>query len=187
MKNISFKKIAVYSVELEFDDEIVVSGYMNEKAWLKTVENNEVWLYSQNNGRVIEMENQSNWEFKIEETQVNNGTIIMTMYKKSETPAIAKNATKTNSSKVLENLEKLLHQRKKERPANSYTTHLFDKGEEKILKKTGEEAIEFILAKDNEGDLVNETADLLYHIMVYYVYKDIPFEKVLHELEQRMK
>ena len=63
---------------------------------------------------------------------------------------------------------------------------MFQKGEEKIRKKTGEEAIELILAASRK-DLVSESADLIYHMMVLLEVKDIPVDEVLAELEGRMK
>ena len=93
-----------------------------------------------------------------------------------------KNATETVCedknmplSEVLKALEATIQQRKREMPENSYTTHLFQKGEEKILKKLGEETIEVILARNDEGETIYESADVLYHLMVYLVSKNIPF------------
>ena len=63
---------------------------------------------------------------------------------------------------------------------------MFQKGEEKIRKKTGEEAIELILATERK-DLVFESADLIYHLMVLLEVKGIPVDEVLAELESRMK
>ena len=71
-------------------------------------------------------------------------------------------------------------------PEGSYTTHLFEKGEEKIRKKTGEEAIELLLARER-SDIVYEAADLIYHMMVLLEVKEIPIGEVLGELESRMK
>ncbi|MBR6201102.1 MAG: phosphoribosyl-ATP diphosphatase [Spirochaetales bacterium] len=90
-----------------------------------------------------------------------------------------------SNDKVLAALEALIRQRKADMPPNSYTTHLFEKGEEKILKKMGEECIEVILAKDNNKDIIYESADLIYHLMVYLVYKNIPFNDILEELKSR--
>ncbi|MCH5149746.1 MAG: phosphoribosyl-ATP diphosphatase [Spirochaetales bacterium] len=89
-------------------------------------------------------------------------------------------------SDVLKTLEATIQQRKRDMPENSYTTHLFQKGDEKILKKLGEETIEIILAHDNKNEIVYESADVLYHLMVYLVSKGIPFDTVLEELRNRM-
>jgi phosphoribosyl-ATP pyrophosphohydrolase len=92
----------------------------------------------------------------------------------------------TGSQPTLEKLKQVIAGRRRDLPEGSYTTLLFTKGEEKIRKKTGEEAIELILAQTRK-DLVSESADLIYHLMVLLEVKDIPIDEVLAELEGRMK
>jgi len=87
---------------------------------------------------------------------------------------------------TLAKLKEVIAGRRRDLPEGSYTTLLFTKGEEKIRKKTGEEAIELILATSRK-DLVSESADLIYHLMVLLEVKDIPVDEVLAELEGRMK
>ena len=87
---------------------------------------------------------------------------------------------------TLEKLKAVIAGRHRDLPEGSYTTLLFQKGEEKIRKKTGEEAIELILATERK-DIVAESADLIYHLMVLLEVKDIPVDEVLAELEGRMK
>ena len=69
----------------------------------------------------------------------------------------------------------------------SYTNYLFDKGLDKILKKVGEEATEVVIAAKNEDpqELVYETADVLYHLLVLLVEKGVPYEAILEELASR--
>jgi phosphoribosyl-ATP pyrophosphohydrolase len=86
---------------------------------------------------------------------------------------------------TLEMLRQVIAGRRRDMPEGSYTTHLFTKGEDKIRKKTGEEAIELILATDRK-DMVGEAADLIYHMMVLLEVKDIPIGEVLAELEARL-
>ena len=88
---------------------------------------------------------------------------------------------------ILGNLYEVALERKKEPIENSYTNYLFDKGLDKILKKVGEEATEVIIASknDNNQDTVGEIADLLYHLAVLMVEKDIKPEEVAFELDKR--
>jgi phosphoribosyl-ATP pyrophosphohydrolase len=88
-----------------------------------------------------------------------------------------------------EELELILQDRKKNLPENSYTSDLFKKGIDRILKKIGEEAGEVIIASKNtdESELVHEVADLLFHIQVLLVEKNIPMKKVEAELIKRHK
>ncbi len=87
----------------------------------------------------------------------------------------------------LNGLYDLLVQRNKERPEGSYTTYLFEKGIDKILKKVGEECTEVIVAgKGGERDeTVYELADLAYHAMVLMVQMGITVEDVHKELASR--
>jgi phosphoribosyl-ATP pyrophosphohydrolase len=85
---------------------------------------------------------------------------------------------------TLELLEQTILERKASLPEGSYTTHLFSSGEEKIRKKTGEEAVELILARSS-GEVAYEAADLIYHLLVLLAELDIPLEAVLRELSSR--
>lgn len=75
----------------------------------------------------------------------------------------------------------------KERPEGSYTTYLFDKGIDKILKKVGEENTEVIIAAkaDDKAETIYELADLAYHAMVLMVEMGISVEDVHRELASR--
>ncbi len=87
----------------------------------------------------------------------------------------------------LEGLLELLKGRKKDKPEGSYTTYLFEKGLDKILKKVGEECTEVIIgAKSNDKkETVYEIADLCYHVMVLMVEMGISLEDVHRELASR--
>ncbi len=87
----------------------------------------------------------------------------------------------------MDGLYALLEGRKKEMPEGSYTTYLFQKGMDKILKKVGEESTEVIIAgKDNDKkETVYEIADLAYHVMVMMVEMGISVDDVRRELASR--
>lgn len=87
----------------------------------------------------------------------------------------------------LQGLYDLLVGRKEERPEGSYTTYLFDKGTDKILKKVGEECTEVIIAgkADDKKETIYELADLAYHAMVLMVQMGITVEDVHRELASR--
>ena len=71
-------------------------------------------------------------------------------------------------------------------PPNSYTTYLFEKGLDKILKKVGEEATEVIIgAKNDREEVLYEIADLAYHVMVLMVELGITTKEVRDELASR--
>jgi len=93
-------------------------------------------------------------------------------------------ASAHDSDEVLLRLERMIARRKEELPEGSYTTHLFTSGEEKIRKKTGEEAVELILARSDK-ELSYEASDLIYHLLVLLAQLDIPLARVLRELSSR--
>lgn len=89
----------------------------------------------------------------------------------------------------LYDLERLLISRRVEKPRGSYSTKLFKKGIDKIAQKLGEEAVETIIAAKNkkEAELVGESADLIYHLLVLLVEKEIPLDRVIQEMMLRSK
>lgn len=89
----------------------------------------------------------------------------------------------------LYDLERLLIKRKSDKPKGSYSTRLFKKGIDKIAQKLGEEAVELIIASKNKKDaeVINESADLIYHLLVLLVERDIPLDRVIQEMMLRSK
>ncbi len=87
----------------------------------------------------------------------------------------------------LEGLMNLLQGRKEQMPAGSYTTYLFEKGLDKILKKVGEECTEVIIAgkAQDKKETIYEIADLAYHVMVLMVQAGISIEDIHRELASR--
>lgn len=92
---------------------------------------------------------------------------------------------------LLQDLYKLIQERKDQRPEGSYTTYLFDSGLDKILKKVGEETAETIIAAKNvKGNeerklLSGEISDLLYHLLVLMVEREVSLQDILNELSHR--
>ncbi|MDR3425876.1 MULTISPECIES: phosphoribosyl-ATP diphosphatase [Silvimonas] len=91
------------------------------------------------------------------------------------------------SAEILERLSETLAARRNADPSTSYVAKLFHKGQEAILKKVGEEAVETIMAA-KDGDklhLVREVADLWFHTMVLLAHEGLSAEDVLAELARR--
>lgn len=87
----------------------------------------------------------------------------------------------------LNGLMELLKGRKRDLPEGSYTTYLFQKGLDKILKKVGEECTEVIIAgkAEDKKETIYEIADLAYHVMVLMVESGISLEEIHNELASR--
>lgn len=90
---------------------------------------------------------------------------------------------------VLRDLYGVIKERQKFRPEGSYTAALFEAGLEEILKKVGEEAVEVVVAgaKGRNGNLVAETADLLYHLLVLLAEAGVDLEEIWAELDSRRR
>jgi phosphoribosyl-ATP pyrophosphohydrolase/phosphoribosyl-AMP cyclohydrolase len=97
--------------------------------------------------------------------------------------------TDFETKKVVDSLYQLILSRKEEMPEGSYTTYLFEEGIDKILKKVGEESAEVIIASKNDPDqeLVYETADLVYHMLVLLAARGIEPDQIREELKKRHK
>lgn len=87
----------------------------------------------------------------------------------------------------IQELFQIILDRKDNGPKESYTQYLFKEGEDKILKKVGEEAMEVILAAKGQGNerLTEEVADLTYHTLVLLAYKGLSPDDILQELAKR--
>lgn len=87
----------------------------------------------------------------------------------------------------IDNLYGLILERKTDTKENSYTSYLFDKGLDKILKKVGEESTEVVIAAKNSdnNEIIYEISDLVYHIMVLMAEKNISIEDIKKELAKR--
>ncbi len=90
-------------------------------------------------------------------------------------------------SEILNELYTTIMDRKQNPKTGSYTNSLFTAGEDEIVKKVGEEAIEVIVAAKAQTDqrLIEESADLLYHLWVLLAWRSVTPEQVMTELERR--
>ena len=88
---------------------------------------------------------------------------------------------------ILRELYETVQSRRGERQEGSYTCYLFEKGLDKILKKCGEECAETVIAAKNGSpeEIVNESCDLIYHLLVMLAACEVPLESVIEELARR--
>jgi len=88
----------------------------------------------------------------------------------------------------LNTLNTIVLERKLNPKEGSYTKYLFDQGLDKVLKKVGEESAEVIIAsKNNDDELIEETSDLLYHLVVLLVLKGISIQTIFETLQKRQR
>jgi len=90
-------------------------------------------------------------------------------------------------SEMLGKLYRIIEERKENPKEGSYTNYLFDKGTDKIAKKTGEEAVELVIAAKNEdkAEITSEAADLIYHMLVLLKNSGVKLSDVFTELKTR--
>lgn len=91
--------------------------------------------------------------------------------------------------KILETVFNTIKDRKSSSKEGSYTNQLFNGGENRIIKKLGEENAEFIKAflTEPKDRIISESADIIYHLFVALAYKDIELTELLDELKSRHK
>ncbi len=116
---------------------------------------------------------------------------VDSMLSLSDSPLSLVNVAAMDLGILFQDLYRLIQERKDQRPEGSYTTYLFDSGLDKILKKVGEEAAETIIAAKNAHDaesrkpLSSEISDLLYHLLVLMVEREVSLQDILNELSHR--
>ncbi len=93
------------------------------------------------------------------------------------------------STKILEEVFDVIKDRRENPREDSYVSFLMDRGEKKILEKIKEESWELIKAVKEEGrpEIIHESADTIFHIMVILAARDIEFDEVMEELRGRRK
>jgi phosphoribosyl-AMP cyclohydrolase / phosphoribosyl-ATP pyrophosphohydrolase len=181
--------------------EVLTLAYMNEESLAKTIETGETWFFSRSRQELWHKGATSGNTQKVISMNYDcdQDALLVLVYPKGpacHTGAVScfseRGYTSTSSwadYQILESLEKVILERERERPEGAYTTYLFDKGVDKILKKVGEEASEVIIAAKNRDaeELKWEAADLLYHLQVLLVEQGLSFKEVLKTLEERHK
>ncbi|MFJ7728347.1 bifunctional phosphoribosyl-AMP cyclohydrolase/phosphoribosyl-ATP diphosphatase HisIE [Neobacillus sp. NPDC097160] len=181
--------------------EVLTLAYMNEESLAKTIETGETWFYSRSRQELWHKGATSgNTQTVVSMNyDCDQDALLVLVYPKGpacHTGAVScfservfENSSSLEDYKILQKLEKVITEREQERPEGAYTTYLFEKGVDKILKKVGEEAAEVIIAAKNRDheELRWEAADLLYHLQVLLVEQGLPFKEVLKTLEERHK
>lgn len=90
---------------------------------------------------------------------------------------------------VVEEVFEVIKDRKKNPKPGSYVSSMFEKGEDKIIEKIGEEAAELIVASKNnkKAEIIHEATDLIFHVMVLLGYKGIELKEIYGEFKRRKK
>lgn len=172
-------------------NENVIGALSSQKGYEKSLETKILWVVHpqterllpyRGSPRFISLEKKAGWfeaelgkealptpyEWVLSDTEVEKG----------------ERSSKDFSLQILETLEKVVCNRKNNPAPGSYTTHLFEKGTDKIRKKMGEEAVELLLARSGD-EIIHESADLIYHLLVLLAEEKISLKLVMDELNHR--
>lgn len=182
-------------------DRVLMMAYMNKESLEKTLESGQTWFWSRSRQelwhkgatsghyqdvREISFDCDADCLlFKVVQTGPACHTGQRTCFHNDLVPARETAA----GPAILNELFDIVTARQKEMPEGSYTTYLFTKGLDKILKKVGEEAAEVIIGAKNRNrdEVVYEVADLLYHLMVLLAEQKVTPQEVYQELARRKK
>ncbi|NLD33364.1 MAG: bifunctional phosphoribosyl-AMP cyclohydrolase/phosphoribosyl-ATP diphosphatase HisIE [Clostridiales bacterium] len=174
---------------------VLMLGYMNRESLGKTMDSGQCWFFSRSRGRLwLKGETSGHYLNVVSvDADCDGDALLVRAHPQGPTchtgeqscffdPLLAGPEPFT-----LHALYTLIQGRKRDKKEGSYTTYLFDKGLDKILKKVGEESTEVIVAGKggDRAETIYEIADLCYHVLVLMAQMDIPVEEVMRELAGR--
>jgi len=188
--------------------EVLMMAYMNKESLKLSIESGETWFWSRSRKELWHKGATSSNTQRIASLSYDCDGDTLLLLVQPQGPAchtgeqtcffndvpLAKNEDLTSTNyqdsgrfAVLAELEQIISAREKERPEGAYTTYLFEKGVDKILKKVGEEASETIIAAKNKdnAELRLEISDLIYHLLVLLEERKLPLDEIMAELSLR--
>jgi phosphoribosyl-ATP pyrophosphohydrolase/phosphoribosyl-AMP cyclohydrolase len=178
--------------------EVLTLAYMNEESLRRTLAEGETWFWSRSRSELWHKGATSGHAQRVVDVRLDCDSDALVVLVEPRGPACHTGAVSCFRSEdvensaagigdVLEDLYAVVEGRRREMPEGSYTTYLFEKGLNKILKKVGEEAAETIIAAKDEdaAALTAETADLVYHLVVLMVERGLTLEALAGELARR--
>lgn len=173
--------------------QVLMLGYMNEEAFIKTKEEGRVTFFSRSKNRLWTKGEESGNFLKVKDIQIDcdNDTILVKAIPNGPTCHTGSTSCfKEETAKgFVYELEQTINQRIDENDEKSYTNKLYKRGINKVAQKVGEEAVELVIeAKDNDDDLFkNEAADLMYHYLILLKAKGFKLDDVENVLKSRNK
>lgn len=184
------------------NNEVLMMAYMNEESLNKTLASGYTWFFSRSRQQLWMKGESSGNTQKVEQILYDCDEDTLLIKVKPAGPACHTGnyscfyrdlqGEEIDTSipfqiNILQELYQIILSRQQEMPEGSYTSYLFREGIDKILKKVGEESAEVIIAAKNrdKNEVVYETADLIYHLLVMMVEQGVGVRDVLAELRSR--
>ena len=205
------EKGLVPAIVREENGQVLMLAYMNEESLKKTAETGYTHFFSRSRQKLWKKGETSGNVQKVSAIyyDCDGDTILVTVHQTgpachtgtyscfagrrlddgANLPAIVEQPEKENLSLIINELYEVIEDRQRHPVEGSYTNYLFDKGQDKILKKVGEEAVETIIASKNGkySEILYEMGDLWYHCLVLLAYHKIKPEDLFAELMSRRK
>lgn len=172
---------------------VLMLGFMNPEAFEKTCRDKIVTFFSRTKNRLWTKGEESGNHLKVVEIKLDcdGDTALITVIPEGPVCHTGTLSCFGNETEISLNfltlLQNILKSRKEEKPEGSYTAELFRKGTNAIAQKLGEEAVELIIeSKENDNDrFLDESADLLFHLMLLLVDRGYGLEDVTEVLKKR--
>ena len=172
---------------------VLMVGFMNKESLQKTFDTGKVTFYSRTRKTLwIKGETSGNFLNLVAiKSDCDNDSLLVRVNPEGNTCHTGEYSCfkeeKYQGLSFLNELSELIISRKKNLPKGSYTTKLFREGENRIIQKVGEEAIETIIAAKNHDriELINETSDLVYHLFVLLADQGITINEISDNLQHR--
>jgi phosphoribosyl-ATP pyrophosphohydrolase/phosphoribosyl-AMP cyclohydrolase len=171
---------------------VLMLGYMNADALAATQASGFVTFYSRSKQRLWKKGESSGHVLQLVSVQADcdNDTLLVLAQPQGPTCHLQRDSCFADApASFIADLDALVAQRERERPAGSYTTKLFDEGIRRIAQKVGEEGVETALAAVVQDDaaLLGESADLVFHLLVLLRARGLSLQDVSSVLRQRHK
>lgn len=199
IKNLKFdEKGLLCAIAQEYNSgEVLMQAYMNEEALRLTLETGYAHYFSRSRNRLWKKGEESGHVQKVVSLSVDcDGDCVLLGIEQEGAACHTGNrscffrkeiASPRAGIPFLAEVERVVKDRKDNPEEGSYTSYLFEKGIDKIAKKTGEEAVETVIAAKNENkeEFVGECADLMYHLLVLLQAKGVTLSDVCTQLKER--
>lgn len=206
------EKGLVPAVVQEENGQVLMLAYMNKESLQKTITTGYTWFYSRSRSKLWNKGEESGNKQQVKEISYDcdGDTLLVKVHQtgvachtgtytcfsgrklvegEEKGVTVVQPEAQVSLATVLNDLYAVIEERQLNPVEGSYTNYLFEKGQDKILKKVGEEAVETVIASKNNSqkEVLYEMGDLWYHCLVLLAYHKLTPDQLLNELMSRRK